>query len=149
MKVKALFLDFDGVITTEKSNFVFDPLLLARLGCILVVTGAKIVISSSRRGVGLKDTLESIVDPENTHVRNVPFPFVNEVIGITPHIVSWFRGQQVDAYLKEHPEISDYAILDDKDDFYPEQKKHLILVDGDSGLTDVDVQKAIALLSVT
>lgn len=143
---KVIFLDFDGVVTTAESDYVFVPELLGRLGEILSATGAGIVISSSRRGPTLQDTIESITDPENPHVGNVPFPFTDKVIGITPHTLAWLRGQQVEAYLKEHPEVESYVILDDEDRFFPEQKEHLVLVDSDTGLTETDVTGAIKIL---
>lgn len=55
-------------------------------------------------------------------------------------------GQQVEAYMKEHPEVESYVILDDEDRFFPEQKEHLVLVDSDTGLTETDVTGAIKIL---
>lgn len=141
-----IFLDFDGVLTTEQSDYVFVPELLSHLKDILSATGASIVITSSRRGPTLEDTIDSITDPENTHVRDVPFPFTDSIIGITPHVLSWLRGHQVEAYLNEHPEIKTYVILDDEDRFLPDQKEHLVLTDG-NGLTEENVIRAIELLT--
>ena len=145
--MKVIFLDFDGVLTTPDSDYVFVPELLQRLGDLLANTDARIVISSSRRGPTLRDTLDNIVDPNNPNVRNVPFPFTGKVIGITPHTLAWYRGQQIEAYLDEHPEIHSYVILDDEDRFTPEQRKRLVLVDGGIGLTDEDIIRATYILN--
>lgn len=141
-----IFLDFDGVLTTEQSDYMFVPELLSHLKDILSATGASIVITSSRRGSTLEDTIGSITDPNNPHVRDVPFPFTDSVVGITPHTLSWLRGQQVEDYLNEHPEVKSYVILDDEDKFFPEQKEHLVLTDG-NGLTEENVIRAIEILT--
>lgn len=70
--MKVIFLDFDDVLTTPDSDYVFVPELLQRLGDLLANTDARIVISSSRRGPTLRDKLDNIVDPNNPNVRNVP-----------------------------------------------------------------------------
>ena len=123
--MKVIFLDFDGVLTTPDSDYVFVPELLQRLGDLLANTDARIVISSSRRGPTLRDTLDNLVDP-----------------------LAWYRGQQVEAYLDEHPEIHSYVILDDEDRFTPEQRKRLVLVDGGIGLTDEDIIRATDILNL-
>lgn len=144
---KVIFLDYDGVLTTPASDYVFMPECLERLGKILSNTQAKIVISSSRRGLTLEDTLESITDPNNPHVRNVPFPFTEDIIGITPHTIAWLRGQQIEAYLEGHPEVKAYVILDDENKFLAEQQKHLVLTNEETGLSESDVHRAIEILS--
>lgn len=47
--MKVIFLDFDGVITTEKSRWCLDKDKMLLLKRIVDATGAKIVISSSWR----------------------------------------------------------------------------------------------------
>ena len=143
---RVIFLDFDGVVTTPESDYVFVPELMTRLGRLLEETDACIVISSSRRCGTLEQTKESIVSPDNTHVRNHPFPYYDRIVGQTPFVITSVRGEQVAAYLEMHPEVERYVILDDERRFLPEQFKHLVFVDEETGLTDKDVERAEEIL---
>ena len=54
--------------------------------------------------------------------RNLP----GEVVGITPNFMRHYgttlcRGKEIDAYLKEHPEIENFVIIDDDSDMLEEQ----------------------------
>lgn len=42
-------------------------------------------------------------------------------VGITPNKPSRVRGEEIKAWLDNHPEVDDYAILDDDSDMLPEQ----------------------------
>ena len=53
--MKIIFLDIDGVISTEKSHYALDKDACNLLGKIIDATDAKIVISSSWR----KNTVEA------------------------------------------------------------------------------------------
>ena len=50
------------------------------------------------------------------------------------------RGDQVEKYLKDHPQIKFYVIIDDENDFLPHQKSHLIQTDGDVGFCEHDFE---------
>lgn len=56
------------------------------------------------------------------------------------------RGAEIDGWLKEHPEVVNYVIIDDRTDFTDEQKKYFVHVDSMYGLTDEHVIKAINIL---
>lgn len=118
--MKALFLDIDGVCNSEESlkkQYIrngkatileIDPEMAFRVGKIILNTGCKLVISSSWRN--WPDGMEQI--------KGAVYP---EIYGKTPYSKDGFRGKEVRAYLKEHTEITRYAILDDDSDFYPDQ----------------------------
>ena len=61
---KIIFLDFDGVITTLKSNWAIDDKKVELVKEICDITGAKIVISSSWRRYTLEATIEAITKQE-------------------------------------------------------------------------------------
>ena len=152
---KLVFLDFDGVLDTYKSRYMLDPVLLNRLGYLLGKTGAWIVISSSWRSNNVPDTIDFLTDYDNPRVGSNPFPFTDRIVGITPILFTVkdgdidrpaTRGEEIDAYLKNHP-CDDYVILDDERDMLPSQWPHLVLINDDIGLTDADVEKATRILN--
>lgn len=71
---KVVFLDFDGTITTLKSNWTIDNSKVDLVKQICDVTGAKIVISSSWRRYTLEQTIETITNQELVYGHN-PFPY--------------------------------------------------------------------------
>lgn len=54
--MKIIFLDIDGVISTEKSHYTLDKDACDLLGKIIDATDANIVISSSWRRNTVEDT---------------------------------------------------------------------------------------------
>jgi len=118
--MKALFLDIDGVCNSEESlvrqylkkkigtSLGIDPQMAFTVGKIILDTGCVLVISSSWRN-----------HPEGMkQIKSAVYP---DIYGKTPNIPDKSRGDEVKAYIKEHPEITKYAILDDESDFYKDQ----------------------------
>ena len=56
-----------------------------------------------------------------------------EILGKTDEIFDGSRGDEIQKYLDEHPEIENYLIFDDEYDFNEEQKEHLVQCDIDVG----------------
>lgn len=167
--MKYLFLDIDGVLNHEdwyvnrigkyRDSFkewweeCFDPECVKRVKHILEETGAKIVISSSWRfDPYIKYYFEKIGLPLKKYLR-------------TPNLHTeegWpDRGEEIDAFLKEHP-CDNYVILDDDKDFTEDQLKHHFVhccADfptaykeghvGETGLTDRKMKQAIEILNST
>lgn len=144
-----IFLDIDGVVTSGKSHYRFDPDCFERLGKIIDATDARIVITSSWKGQTVKQTCRYLTDGLDPYVGDHPFPFCDRIVGITrdwPVVDDEFtRGKEVDAYLKRHS-CRSYVILDDILDFMPEQHDHLVSVHDSTGISDDDVRKAIDIL---
>ena len=147
MKRKIIFLDFDGVITTNKSKWKLDKEKLDIFGTLLEKTGAEIVISSSWRRNDLEDTIRFIT--ERSHFVPFPFPFCHKVIGITKRLPSRFRGEEIDLYIKENLEGQDfnYVILDDDSDMLKKQKKNFVNTHWELGINEDDVEKAVEILN--
>lgn len=59
--MKVIFLDIDGVITTDRTQYKSaDPECMARLNNLVEVTGAKVVLTSTRRfDKGIRELLRS------------------------------------------------------------------------------------------
>ena len=137
----------------DKYGYAFDPRSVANLKKILDETGADIVISSSWKSFGLPE-LEDMWQE-----RRLP----GKLIGITPNSVSdemllnadldhmelfHIRGMEIKEWLDKHGKnVSHYVIIDDMDNFFPEQKSHFVLTDPEVGITDEDADKAIKILN--
>lgn len=155
--MKVIFLDFDGVITTYKSQYRLDEEKMKLVKYICRKTGAKIVITSSWRRWTLEDTIKDITD---TSKWGVPIPFepIKKVIGVTSRVYAFKnddvqhhyrvpRGVEIKMYLDEHTDIDKYVILDDDSDMLLEQEPYFIRTDETEGLTELDAEKAITILN--
>jgi hypothetical protein len=55
---------------------------------------------------------------------------------------------EIKEWLDKHgKKVSHYVIIDDMDNFLPEQKSHFVLTDPEVGITDEDADKAIKILN--
>lgn len=158
---KVIFLDIDGVLNTkywdnmkvrDQYGHTFDPNSVANLARIIDKTGAEIVISSSWKCLGL-GTLQKMWKD-----RKLP----GEIIDVTPDNLSdellliadlfnmdqlYIRGCEIKGWLALHKDVKHYIIIDDMDDFLPEQQNNLILTDPNVGITEWNVQQAIMILN--
>jgi hypothetical protein len=131
--MKVIFLDIDGVLNVipqghDKWGGIFHGHLVNNLKRLIDETGAKIVITSTWR---MGNGLEGMIDMWKE--RNLP----GEVIDITPNFMVHFnttlcRGKEIDAYLKEHPEIENYVIIDDDSDMEPHQLNNFVMTYGNT-----------------
>ena len=175
--MKVLFLDIDGVLNSQNwfgyrlyciKNNMYDRVLnfidtndenteyklnmiddraIANLNKIVEETGCKVVLSSSWR---------SSSESENVFTQYILKlkGFKYELYDVTPRL--WHkefgtqRGEEIQLWLdkeSEKNEIESYVILDDDFDMLPEQMNNFIHIDGQVGLTDKDVCKAIKILN--
>lgn len=150
-----LFLDFDGVMVTDRYQAQltatnsplrddygakFDPVCVENLRHIIDATDAGIVVTSTwKMDMGLEG-IQQMWD-----ARNLP----GKVIGVTPDIDPIHRGDEVQAWLDANPGAVRYAIIDDTpflNFFNEEQLPHLFRVDERTGLDEKTVTKVIELL---
>lgn len=166
--MKIIFLDIDGVISTQKSNYTLDKDACDLLGKIIDATDARIVISSSWR----KNTVEDTKSYFTTIGHFVPFlfPYADRIIGVTIRAYAYImqgvhlgipRGVEIkqwidthihsdngkDWYYKEIGVDFNYVILDDDSDMLLEQAEHFIKTDTYLGLSENDVEQAIKILN--
>ena len=144
--MKVIFLDFNGVLDTYENMDKIDQNNLKRLKYIVDNTNAKVVISSSLKNSyyytgKLSSQLNKIIE----ELENVGI----EVIGITPKAKE--REDEIKLYLGQHKEVESYCILDDDYDMET-LKDNLVklppqMQNGQSGLEDEHVEKAIKILS--
>lgn len=124
--MKVLFLDVDGVLNSRNSTdfrnnlWPVDNYMVFLVGKIQLDTDCAIVISSSWRH-----------HPEG--MRLMREKFLN-VIDKTPSL--GVRGDEIQAWLDAHPDVTTYAILDDDSDMTDEQLPNFFQTTFDDGLTE-------------
>ena len=149
-KLKIIFLDFDGVISTHECKMNLDPVKIALLEQILYSTNAKIVVTSSWR-VGTRNADEFVNKLFNFHrskdkVSSCPL-FVNSIYDVTDTNGN-YRGEEVQRWIDAHKdEIDQYVILDDENEYSDEQLFNFVQTDEYEGLTIREAKLCIKMLS--
>jgi hypothetical protein len=144
-----LFLDYDGVVNTPmwdedgrcsfytpSDNKVNDFQAVQWVSEFCQKFNYCIVVTSTWR------TRDNYADC----LRNGGLRQGVEILGKTPYMFN-ARDLEIRAYLREHPEVVRYIILDD-DDFYhddPELNKHFIKCDGNHGFKLTEYERASEL----
>lgn len=149
-----IFVDIDGVFNYDLWYYSprnpgnldgmegeIDPLCVARINHVCEVTDSKIVISSDWRiSSGWKYRLREAG--------------IKNIIDCTPILIwstvksgiEYSRGDEIQMWLNDHPEIKNYAIIDDRTDFLDSQLSRFVHVDSHRGLTDEDSMRVIEIL---
>lgn len=127
MKSKVIFLDIDGVLCSERSKHAyngipspiapwswdkFDQTAIYLLRCVIALTGADVVLSSSWR--------------KEVNIAALEYRLGFKLADVTStELTESTRSHKIHNWLMEHPEVTTYAILDDDIAFTPEQQKYL------------------------
>jgi hypothetical protein len=69
----------------------------------------------------------------------------DRLIDKTPFLLGDHRGREIDKWLKLHPEVKSFVIVDDDSDLDPLSDRHVLTSRGD-GLSEGDADKAIEML---
>jgi hypothetical protein len=152
--MKILFLDFDGVLNSEKyyAGVIaeleaiparhhswwekhIDPRSVHRLNQIVWETGALVVVSSSWRLKGGVEYLQGLLNSRG---------FAGKVISVTPNDIDVPRSGEITQWLDANSRVDEFVIIDDDED--AEIDGHFVLTSEKEGLTDKDVAKAIGIL---
>ena len=144
---RVIFLDFDGVITTPKSKFKLITEKMQLIKKLCLKTNSSIVITSDWRFVDVFHTLESLN-------KNSEFILNDFVSGVTKHLKIYddqfikfaHRGDEIELYLEEHPEITNYVIIDDCNDFLASQLNNLVITNSNYGINSSDIFIAFRIL---
>lgn len=165
--MKVIFLDIDGVLNSlawlkaggkfgcgcgkkekpTRERIGWDPELVCNLRKVVEFTDASIVISSAWRGYG-RSARRVWRDMFACYGwRNAP------VVGETPDLsvtstgiyVARKRGDEVAAWLKQHPEVTRYVCIDDEADFLESQP--LVRTSMETGFTIGDATRCVVLLA--
>lgn len=132
--MNVIFLDIEGVLETHHGTMDDFKRRITLLGSICSETNCKIVIES---------TLKKYIDIENSKsefdsIQTLLDLFKEngiELIGKTPSSESRNKAEEIVMYLKDHPEIEHFCIIDDGDFFdLSKLREHLVKTIG-SGVT--------------
>lgn len=155
--MKVVFIDIDGVLNNHKCWNVLksawgepmpaiDRVCVKRLNRLLRYSGAVLVMSSSWRH-GSDASFDRLTDWLQQHAG-----LVGRFVGRTDsgQGCAWTRGNQIVQWVEQHPEITDWVALDDDllDSTLGDIQSHAIQTSAETGLRDVDVEKALRILGV-
>ena len=124
--MKILFLDCDGVINNQDTfskykdaDFPIDKYMAFLVGKIKLDTDCEVVLSSSwRHSPGAVEFINKRIVP---------------IFDITPEGET--RGDEINEWLEDHPDVEKYAIIDDDDDMLDDQMENFFETDFETGLT--------------
>lgn len=146
---KVLFLDIDGVLNSERSCLAFgdfphdvegpcrqkfDEVALRLIRGIVERADAGIVLSSSWR----------IIHHYGKVANGLDLPIFDR----TPSLLGG-RGEEIAAWLADHPEVETYAIVDDDADMLECQKPSFVQTNYRDGFTYTDAIKLAELFGVS
>jgi hypothetical protein len=144
--MKVIFLDVDGVLHPMKDEMEpFEPGCMQALKAIVDSTGASIVLSSSWRCLpGCRAEVDSAL------------ALAGIVVSFDRTPVKGFRSRvaEICHWLKQHPAVETYCVLDDMDlgagkggQGRSALANNFINTDPTTGLTAADVVKAVSILN--
>ena len=136
--MKIIFLDIDGVLNSINDKFsqtLETQSHLSLLGELVKKTNAKIVLSSSWRGI---PSLRKLVENKMKEINA-------EIIGATRSLPGT-RGSEIKDWMKDK-DIESFVILDDDKDMDEMTKTNLVLTDSNKGLQKEDIEKALKILN--
>lgn len=141
--LQVVFLDFDGVLHRNTTGTFrklpqFCQFLRTR-------PDVGVVISSTWR---LLHPLEELREFFEVDVRH-------QILDVTPDLtvkegffeVRTTRCEEIAAWLKAHPEVRQWAILDDEERLFKRFLERLVLTDSSEGLVESDLSRLEARLS--
>ena len=149
--MKVIFLDFDGVLNSERffrfhggEGLALDPACMLRLQEIVAVTGALIVLSTSWREHWEKNADEC--SPIGLEINEIFQKYNMRIHDKTP-FSEVARETDIENWLAEHSETSDFVVLDDR--FLDSEviRGHFVKTDGAlRGLDEWAQEESIAIL---
>lgn len=142
--MKVIFLDFDGVINTRG----WDRAALDNVSNLVKLTGARIVVTSQWRhshDLGdLRQLLNGLGVAGACHAEQTP------ILPEDPESLFPNRHEEIEAWLKEHPEVTEYVVLDDLDylDWATKLGPHVVVCKYDVGFDDRALKKAYSIFNM-
>ncbi|MEZ4247684.1 MAG: HAD domain-containing protein [Polyangiales bacterium] len=147
--VRVLFLDFDGVLNSDRFDAeappapegegwwgpsALDPRALERLRVLVRRAGCQVVVSSTWRLNHSREALSALL--------GLVVADITPRLHRTPDGVRQTRGDEIRAWLEAHPEVSTWVAVDD--DIV--DVAFFVRTDAAVGLTDEDVERLVERL---
>lgn len=150
--LKAIFLDFDGVLNSAKyllgcgdCGMAIDPTRMVLLRRIIDATGAKIVLSTSWREHWEKDLAKC--NSTGVFINDIFSKYGLQIFDKTPELHER-RETEIKSWLDAHPEVKSFVVLDDSLLSADYLHGHFIKTSNYfDGLDETDAQKAIDILN--
>jgi len=154
--MRVVFLDFDGVLNSAKwmeqvhavdrkfASFLqrhqeeLNPEAVKLVSDFVLEMEARVVISSSWRILHPLGEIRIMLKNRGWDARNL-------IIDKTPNTKRGWRGEEVNQWLSEHPEVTAHVIFDDDGDFHDIQP--LVKTSWDNGVTPFHIDVARKLLT--
>lgn len=143
--MKVIFLDFDGVINNWEHFEGVDYNNVKYLLEIIKLTGAKVVSTSSKKYSFQREDGINYDESSFCEYVNILRSYSIEIIGITPYIKEC-REFEISEYLRLHPEIEQFLILDD-DSVLESLKEHQVFLDLYKGICEEHVNPSVNILN--
>lgn len=140
--MKVIFLDFDGVINNFNSDLLVDFNNVKYLLQIINATEAKVVATTSNKYSFQKHGSDGIRYHRCVELLK---EYGVEILDVTP-LVDLNRELEIATYLKRHPEISEFLILDD-DYVIDSLREHQVFLDLYRGICEEHIIPSINILS--
>jgi len=139
--MKVLFLDVDGVLNMHNSGGTktLNKDRLRLLQKIVITTGCKIVLSSSWR-----------TSHQHLALLRRALGYRNmSIYGITRDLsdIDLLRGDEIKDWLDNHPNVEQYAIVDDTDEMLDSQQQYFVQTHPNVGLTSDIANRIVQILS--
>jgi len=145
-------------LLSDKYGHLFDERCVRWLSWVVEKTDCKIVISSTWRMSGL-DVMKSMwkernlagevigITPTNVKLEtlNIHSPTVQRFSELKNHTDN--RGYEIQEWLDEHPEVTNYCIVDDNDDMLGNQFPYFVKTNEKYGLTRNDAEIILTILN--
>ena len=150
--MKIIFLDFDGVLNSDKyvrkhGNFglIIDPSRMLLLKQIIDETNAKIVLSTSWREHW--NSMENHCDFMGITINSIFRKYRLEIFDKTPKM-NFKREEEILRWLEDYPCVTNFVILDDRLINHSELNEHFVWTcNFRDGLDEENVKKAINILN--
>ncbi len=150
--MKVIFLDFDGVLNSEKYvrsqseyGVIIDPTRMVLLRQIIDITDARIVLSSSWREHWEKS--DESCNHTGKAINKIFNQFNLKIFDKTPSI-GGNREEEIVSWLKSNPKTENFVVLDDRFLDSPIIRGHFVKTDNyRSGISEENVNEAIKILN--
>lgn len=150
--MKVLFLDFDGVLNSEKyvktvndGGVILDPANMRLLKLLIDTTAAHVVLTSSWREHWETEPLAC--DAIGAQINTIFAAYNLTILDKTPHLHR-HREDEIEAWLTAHPQTERFAVVDDRFLDSDKIRGHFVKTDNYKGGLDVPaLEKLIKLLT--
>ena len=148
---KVIFLDIDGPLCNYRTHVGINGLgggifndfdiYTVKILHLICDTGVRIVMSTSWRNI-IYNKMMSNLETHDLIQYLYPGDFVTpDFIRSQRILENTCRGDEIQAWLDKHPDVTDFRIIDDDSDMLDHQKDKLILVNQLDGLSFLDYEK--------